>query len=128
MDNYSSDTPGTEPGRFVKNRTRDTLSTLDPVHVGSSLAGDSSVRVRLPRGAQVPEQEPKATCALRALTLCDGQVLEHPDRALTGCLCDALQRSMTSLPNATQLAIAVERAELIERAMTAPPLPLPARG
>lgn len=35
------------------------------------------------------EPEPEQTCALRALMLCDGQVLEETDHALTACACAA---------------------------------------
>lgn len=33
---------------------------------------------------------PLQSCALRALTLCDGQRLEEPDHALTECPCKVL--------------------------------------
>lgn len=32
------------------------------------------------------------TCPLRGLTLCDGQVLEEPDGALTTCMCAAAEQ------------------------------------
>lgn len=31
--------------------------------------------------------EQEQTCALRALTICDGQELEQPDHAVASCLC-----------------------------------------
>jgi hypothetical protein len=35
---------------------------------------------------------PRNTCALRALTLCDGQVLEDPEHGLDTCLCLSEER------------------------------------
>lgn len=70
----------------------------------------------------MPISGERQTCALRALNLCDGQTLEHPDHALTECLCSALAFASMRLSPATQLALSAERQELIERTMLAPPL------
>lgn len=64
------------------------------------------------------------TCALRALTLCDGQVLEHPDRALTGCLCRAIARLDGAACDDLADAQREQLRRLIEKSMTAPSLPL----
>lgn len=64
------------------------------------------------------------SCALRALTLCDGQVLEDPDRHPAECLCARLRRAEDHLTPRVQRQVRQERQELIERTMAAPELPL----
>lgn len=66
------------------------------------------------------------SCALRALTLCDGSSLETAPDELTGCLCEALRRA--DLYGSTQRGrdIAERRRRLIEETMLEPlPLTLP---
>lgn len=59
-----------------------------------------------------PEEQ---TCALRALTLCDGQRLEGPDRALYVCLC-AAERELQELGQVNNARTMREwRQELIEK-------------
>ena len=72
----------------------------------------------------MPEQEPHQTCALRALTLCDGQVLEDPEHALTSCLCREIARLEGTSFTLQQTLLWEQRHRLIERTMAAPPLPL----
>ena len=120
------DTPGIALRACQRNRTRDTLITLDPVHVGSSLAW-RQLCARPPHpGSLVKSQDDKQTCALRALTLCDGQVLELPDRGLEVCLCEAIAAADRRLAPAVAAARREERQRLIERTMVAPQLPLSA--
>jgi hypothetical protein len=64
------------------------------------------------------------TCALRALTLCDGQVLEDPSRALAECLCRQLDRVDGSMAPHIGDELRAQRQRLIEATMAAPPLPL----
>lgn len=72
----------------------------------------------------MPEQEPKHSCALRALTLCDGHVLEDPEHALIACLCTAIawldSRGSEELSGPRR----AYRQRLIERTLAAPQLPL----
>lgn len=103
---------------------RDRLSTLSPRARGG-LAGWREPWPRPPSPvSQGTAKGEQMTCALRALTLCDGQVLEHPDRALTMCLCEALRAADGRCSRASYAALHRERQELIEKTLTAPPLPL----
>lgn len=66
-----------------------------------------------PTGSRAQEQ----TCALRALTICDGQELEEPDGALTRCICDQL-RWIDDLVDEVDLArYRRHRQDLIERCL-----------
>jgi hypothetical protein len=58
--------------------------------------------------------EEDQTCALRALTLCDGQQLEEPDHALTTCLCEFQRRAEESGDHAIADAASRERRRLLE--------------
>lgn len=59
-------------------------------------------------------------CALRALTLCDGQVLEDPERALQDCLCAALRRDLSASGASSRALLRSERQGLIERTLAGP--------
>lgn len=65
--------------------------------------------VQLDAGAEMPKNQ---TCALRALTLCDGQQLEMPDRALTSCLCWLQERAEKAELGRVARAAAEERAAM----------------
>lgn len=65
------------------------------------------------------DQDP---CALRALTLCDGQVLEDPEHAPTECICAALRRTEERCAPTLLGALRARRQELIERTMSRPTL------
>lgn len=58
------------------------------------------------------------TCALRALMLCDGHLVEKPDRALTTCLCWLEERSDEADYPLLAAAAAAERKLLIDRTQT----------
>jgi hypothetical protein len=66
----------------------------------------------------------QASCALRALTLCDGQQLELPDRALTGCACARLAYAEEHLSPRAVADAAEELYRLIDRTEQNPSLPL----
>lgn len=55
------------------------------------------------------------SCPLRGLMLCDGHLVEKPDRALTTCLCWLEERSDEADYPLLAAAAAAERALLIER-------------
>ena len=64
---------------------------------------------------------PEHSCALRALTLCDGQRLEDPERTLARCLCAEQAEHDAHGRLVAAFRCADERQELIERTL-APPL------
>ena len=64
------------------------------------------------------------TCALRALTLCDGQVLEDPEGHPTECLCVRLRRAEDGLSPRVAADVRAQLQGLIERTLAAPQLPL----
>lgn len=61
------------------------------------------------------------SCALRALTLCDGHQVETPERALTRCVCELVSHAERNLSPEAQSIARAQRQVLIEEAM-APPL------
>lgn len=63
------------------------------------------------------EPEQLHSCALRALTLCDGRVLEQPDRHPAECVCARLRRAEDHLTPRVQRQVREERQRLIEETM-----------
>ena len=61
---------------------------------------------------------PEQDCALRALTLCDGQVLEEPDRTLHVCLCALEKLYDGQLAHRAATDCRIRRAELEARTVT----------
>lgn len=60
-------------------------------------------------------RRPQDTCALRALTLCDGQQLEDPDHGLDVCLCLSEDRCTRAGEHLAAHGFYMDRARLLLR-------------